>query len=158
MSFPKIRRILIQASACNFPLKSDNYGPTQITSAEATSNSGTTQKETRDHQFRSKCHPARCTTHGCWRSVHGWPITTSRTDHIKALRALQNPTLFTSEHYKQAALAVAIGIAIRLAISIPVRRSLVVRYIWADIVPDCWNQDTTLVSLLHNQFRTCNMG
>jgi hypothetical protein len=36
------------------------------------------------------------------------------------LRALQNPALFTSEHYKQAAIAVAAGIAIRLAISIPI--------------------------------------
>jgi hypothetical protein len=41
---------------------------------------------------------------------------------VGANRALQNPSLFTSEHYKQAALAVAAGIAIRLAISIPVRR------------------------------------
>ncbi|KAG0647363.1 hypothetical protein D0Z07_7120 [Hyphodiscus hymeniophilus] len=39
---------------------------------------------------------------------------------VGALRALQNPALFTSEHYKQAALAVAAGIAIRLAISIPI--------------------------------------
>jgi hypothetical protein len=37
-----------------------------------------------------------------------------------ALRALQNPALFTSEHYKQAAIAVAAGIAIRVAISVPV--------------------------------------
>ena len=43
------------------------------------------------------------------------------TDNVAALRALQNPALFTSEHYKQAAVAVATGIAIRLAISIPVR-------------------------------------
>lgn len=43
------------------------------------------------------------------------------TDGLAALRALQNPALFTSEHYKQAAIAVAAGIAIRLAISIPVR-------------------------------------
>ncbi|KAF2746938.1 hypothetical protein M011DRAFT_403437 [Sporormia fimetaria CBS 119925] len=34
-------------------------------------------------------------------------------------RALQNPELFTSKHYRQAAIAVAAGIAIRLAISIP---------------------------------------
>ncbi|TVY35651.1 hypothetical protein LOCC1_G007018 [Lachnellula occidentalis] len=39
--------------------------------------------------------------------------------NISALRALQNPKLFTSEHYKQAAIAVAAGIAIRLLISIP---------------------------------------
>lgn len=42
------------------------------------------------------------------------------TDDVAALRALQNPALFTSEHYKQAAIAVAAGIAIRLAIAIPV--------------------------------------
>lgn len=45
---------------------------------------------------------------------------------VGALRALQNPALFTSEHYKQAAIAVAVGIAIRLAISVPVRKNLVV--------------------------------
>jgi len=39
---------------------------------------------------------------------------------VGALRALQNPALFTSEHYKQAAIAVGVGIAIRLAIAIPV--------------------------------------
>lgn len=39
---------------------------------------------------------------------------------VGALRALQNPALFTSEHYKQAAIAVVAGIAIRLAISIPI--------------------------------------
>ncbi|KFY34004.1 hypothetical protein V494_07139 [Pseudogymnoascus sp. VKM F-4513 (FW-928)] len=39
---------------------------------------------------------------------------------VGALRALQNPALFTSEHYKQAALAVAAGIAIRILISIPI--------------------------------------
>ncbi|ODH22089.1 hypothetical protein ACO22_05569 [Paracoccidioides brasiliensis] len=38
----------------------------------------------------------------------------------KPHRALQNPSLFKSEHYRQAALAVCAGIAIRLIISIPV--------------------------------------
>lgn len=38
----------------------------------------------------------------------------------KAIRALRNPDLFTSDHYKQAAIAVALGIIIRLAIEIPV--------------------------------------
>lgn len=33
---------------------------------------------------------------------------------------MQNPALFTSQHYKQAAYAVATGIAIRIAIAIPV--------------------------------------
>jgi hypothetical protein len=39
---------------------------------------------------------------------------------VGALRALQNPALFTSEHYKQAAYAVAAGIAIKILVSIPV--------------------------------------
>jgi hypothetical protein len=38
-----------------------------------------------------------------------------------AHRALQNPAIFTSEHYRQAAIAVAAGIAIRLLVAIPVR-------------------------------------
>lgn len=38
---------------------------------------------------------------------------------VGAYRALQNPAIFTSRHYKQAALAVAAGIVIRLLISIP---------------------------------------
>lgn len=42
------------------------------------------------------------------------------TDHRPANRALQNPALFTSDHYRQAAIAVAAGVAIRLGISIPV--------------------------------------
>ncbi|KAF2268521.1 hypothetical protein CC78DRAFT_558330 [Lojkania enalia] len=35
-------------------------------------------------------------------------------------RALQNPDLFTSTHYRQAAIAVAAGIAIRLIVAIPI--------------------------------------
>ncbi|KAH0143166.1 hypothetical protein KCU67_g13693, partial [Aureobasidium melanogenum] len=38
---------------------------------------------------------------------------------VGAYRALQNPKLFTSEHYRQAALAVAAGIAIRILVAIP---------------------------------------
>ena len=41
-----------------------------------------------------------------------------------AYRALQNPALFTSDHYRQAALAVAAGIAIRIIVAIPVRAVL----------------------------------
>lgn len=39
---------------------------------------------------------------------------------VGANRALQNPGLFTSEHYRQAALAVAAGMGIRILIAIPV--------------------------------------
>ncbi|PSN64448.1 hypothetical protein BS50DRAFT_602143 [Corynespora cassiicola Philippines] len=35
-------------------------------------------------------------------------------------RALQNPDLFTSTHYRQAALAVAAGVAIRIVVAIPI--------------------------------------
>ncbi|EEY21340.1 transmembrane protein UsgS [Verticillium alfalfae VaMs.102] len=39
---------------------------------------------------------------------------------VGAHRALQNPGIFTSDHYKQAAAAVVAGLAIRLIVSIPV--------------------------------------
>lgn len=39
---------------------------------------------------------------------------------VGAYRALQNPTLFESRHYRQAALAVAVGIAIRIIVTAPV--------------------------------------
>ncbi|KAM7197171.1 hypothetical protein V8F20_006720 [Naviculisporaceae sp. PSN 640] len=39
---------------------------------------------------------------------------------VGAHRALQNPGLFTSKHYRQAAIAVAAGIVIRLVISFPI--------------------------------------
>ena len=42
---------------------------------------------------------------------------------VGANRALQNPGLFTSEHYRQAALAVGAGIAIWALVALPVRPS-----------------------------------
>ncbi|KAI0018159.1 formamidase [Xylariomycetidae sp. FL0641] len=39
---------------------------------------------------------------------------------VGAHRALQNPAIFTNEHYKQAAIAVGAGIAIRLAVAVPI--------------------------------------
>lgn len=39
---------------------------------------------------------------------------------VGAHRALQNPALFTNDHYKQAAAAVVAGIAIRLLVTVPV--------------------------------------
>ena len=39
---------------------------------------------------------------------------------VGAYRALQNPGLFSSDHYRQAALAVVAGIAITLLLAIPV--------------------------------------
>ncbi|KAI0969080.1 transmembrane protein UsgS [Xylaria arbuscula] len=41
---------------------------------------------------------------------------------VGAHRALQNPAIFNNAHYKQAAIAVGAGLAIRLAIAIPVCR------------------------------------
>lgn len=38
-----------------------------------------------------------------------------------AVRALQNPELFKYEHFRQAALAVAVGVIIQLIIQVPVR-------------------------------------
>lgn len=43
----------------------------------------------------------------------------SLTNNI-AHRALQNPALFTTDHYRQAAIAVVAGLAIRLIVTIPV--------------------------------------
>ncbi|CAG8954189.1 hypothetical protein HYFRA_00005809 [Hymenoscyphus fraxineus] len=65
---------------------------------------------------------------------------------VGAYRALQNPALFTSDHYRQAALAVAIGIAIRVAISIPVRNiHNLQRKHWSDWVAGCGHQDLAVV-------------
>lgn len=47
-------------------------------------------------------------------------IMIDEADHNTAYRALQNPGLFTNDHYRQAALAVAAGIAIRILVAIPV--------------------------------------
>lgn len=41
-----------------------------------------------------------------------------------AVRALQNPELFKYEHFRQAALAIAVGVIIQLIIQIPVRVNL----------------------------------
>jgi hypothetical protein len=74
------------------------------------------------------------------------------TDDISALRALQNPNLFTSEHYKQAAIAVAAGIAIRLLISIPVSIVVPTDLVGADVYlcPDYWHKSVALVPVLHS--------
>lgn len=48
---------------------------------------------------------------------------------------MQNPDIFTNTHYKQAAIAVAAGIAIRLIIAIPV-------CLLTLSLPDSSNKDT----------------
>ena len=39
---------------------------------------------------------------------------------VGANRALQNPEIFTTSHYRQAAIAVCAGLAIRIIINIPI--------------------------------------
>ncbi|KMU86919.1 transmembrane protein UsgS [Coccidioides immitis H538.4] len=57
---------------------------------------------------------------------------------VGAHRALQNPELFTSEHYRQAALAVVAGIAIRLIVSIPVKEPRLPYYKGEVFNTNCW--------------------
>lgn len=57
---------------------------------------------------------------------------------------MQNPRLFTSEHYRQAATAVAAGIAIRLLIAVPIIGIRIL--LWAlsfilDFEHATWNND-----------------
>ncbi|KAF2402199.1 transmembrane protein UsgS [Trichodelitschia bisporula] len=63
---------------------------------------------------------------------------------VGANTALRNPRLFTTDHYRQAALAVSIGIAVSLLVSIPVH--LVKALIWCfgffvDLTQSTWDND-----------------
>ncbi|KAK4498160.1 hypothetical protein PRZ48_010816 [Zasmidium cellare] len=63
---------------------------------------------------------------------------------VGANRALQNPRLFSSEHYKQAALAVAAGIAIRLLVAIPTLGiRVLIRFagLFTDLQGSTWDED-----------------
>jgi hypothetical protein len=51
-------------------------------------------------------------------------VAEHQLNHMLAHRALQNPALFTSDHYRQVGLAVLAGLAIRLIIAIPVSSGL----------------------------------
>lgn len=69
---------------------------------------------------------------------------------VGAHRALQNPALFTTSHYKQAALAVLAGLAIRLLVSIPtyfIRSILLIIGLFTDLSHTTW--DDYLVNGLH---------
>jgi hypothetical protein len=69
---------------------------------------------------------------------------------VGAHRALQNPALFTSDHYRQAAIAVAAGIAIRLLIAIPTIGVRVLLWALSFFVSmDAVGWDDTLVNGLH---------
>ncbi|KAK4032380.1 formamidase [Parachaetomium inaequale] len=66
---------------------------------------------------------------------------------VGAHRALQNPEIFTSQHYKQAAIAVAAGIAIRLLIAFPIFGIKVLLWFLSLIFPlDRVSWDDSLVS------------
>ncbi|KAK5993139.1 hypothetical protein PT974_06567 [Cladobotryum mycophilum] len=54
---------------------------------------------------------------------------------VGAHRALQNPKMFTNDHYRQAAAAVLIGIAIRLILSIPIFAVRVVFWFLSFVYP-----------------------
>ena len=63
---------------------------------------------------------------------------------VGAHRALQNPALFTSEHYRQAALAVAAGLAIRILVAIPtigLRVLLRVAGLFTDLEHSAWDEE-----------------
>ncbi|KAK5168836.1 uncharacterized protein LTR77_006145 [Saxophila tyrrhenica] len=63
---------------------------------------------------------------------------------VGANRALQNPGLFTSEHYKQAALAVVAGIAIRILVALPtlgIRFLLTFIGLFKDLSHSTWDED-----------------
>ncbi|KAI5364196.1 hypothetical protein Slin15195_G098540 [Septoria linicola] len=65
---------------------------------------------------------------------------------VGANRALQNPGIFTSELYKQAALAVASGLAIRILVAIPtIGIRVLIRFLglFTDLSGSTWDEDIT---------------
>jgi hypothetical protein len=107
---------LSQQQSCRNSLSSDTYrGILNQDGSETFDNARKAEREASSFQFRAKCDLARGTTDHRWSEHLDIKLT-----HPSAHRALQNPKLFTSDHYKQAAIAVGVGIAIRLAITIPV--------------------------------------
>ncbi|KAK3671750.1 hypothetical protein LTR78_008295 [Recurvomyces mirabilis] len=63
---------------------------------------------------------------------------------VGANRALQNPGLFTSSHYRQAALAVVAGLAIRLIVTLPTFGiRMLIRFIglFTDLEHSAWDED-----------------
>ncbi|KAJ4247724.1 hypothetical protein NW762_012932 [Fusarium torreyae] len=66
---------------------------------------------------------------------------------VGAHRALQNPALFTTDHYRQAALAVLAGLAIRLVITVPIIGiKVLIWFISLFVSLDAVTWDDTLVS------------
>lgn len=77
-----------------------------------------------------------------------------------AHRALQNPGIFTTSHYRQAGIAVLAGIAIRLVISIPVSsvNGLLRTGLILTESADHWYQSPSLGYLAILLSRFCYMG
>lgn len=66
---------------------------------------------------------------------------------VGAHRALQNPDLFTTSHYRQAAIAVCAGLAIRIIINVPIYGIRVLLWfigVFVDLDRETW--DNTVVS------------
>lgn len=69
---------------------------------------------------------------------------------LQVNRALQNPGLFTSDHYRQAAIAVAAGIAIRIIVAVPIIGVRVVLWLLSLVVNmDHSTWDESVVDGLH---------
>lgn len=83
---------------------------------------------------------------------------------VGANRALQNPGIFTSELYRQAALAVACGLAIRMLVAIPVSKKAIwmpagdVQLIDFNLPPDHRHPYLHQVSRPLHRFIRCEMG
>jgi hypothetical protein len=75
-------------------------------------------------------------------------------------RALQNPGLFTSDHYRQAAIAVAAGIAIRIIVAIPVRCTIHELIHMAEVLTpaDCWCTSVNMDARAVHGPATCPLG
>ncbi|KAL2115091.1 hypothetical protein VTJ04DRAFT_10754 [Mycothermus thermophilus] len=68
---------------------------------------------------------------------------------VGAHRALQNPDLFNSEHYKQAVIAIAAGIVVQLLISLPIFAIKLLLYILSFLLPlDRLTWDDSLLTTL----------
>ncbi|KAI5460245.1 hypothetical protein BGZ63DRAFT_414533 [Mariannaea sp. PMI_226] len=69
---------------------------------------------------------------------------------VGAHRALQNPALFTTDHYRQAAIAVGVGIAIRVVVAVPILGIKVFLWVISLFYPlDKVSWDDTLVNGLN---------
>lgn len=63
---------------------------------------------------------------------------------VGANRALQNPGIFTSEHYRQVALAVAAGVAIRILVALPtIGIRILIRFagLFTDLSQSAWDEE-----------------